>query len=547
MTVEFHEVLKASLFPFFLLTLAIWVLLKAIPERAHAQATGFVCFLILAFWVQAYFFNWEYGVLDGSTIDWESFTYHKWLDVVVLGFLSLFLLNKKLRDALGNAALVIVLVQTVSIAVQYSTSARELANVKNHSSNESLEAMYEFSRTQNIIHIVMDGFQSDVFNELVFSEQDPLNFRDALNGFTFYSEALGVYPFTRFSVPAYLSEAIFRNQSMKKEFIVSTMQSDNLLFNLASKHGYEIDIADPGGLLSNSFTHAHTNNHYDYSNLNPLKKEISESIQLWDISLFRIVPHLLKRYVYNDQKMAISSIAKSSNKLNQFFFQSEFLLELIIENAAITRDKPVYKYIHLFQAHNPMVTNPDCTFSRRLEEMSRQSLTVQSRCGLRTLTRVFSKLKELNLYDSSLILLHSDHGGSVSNYRNEANLIVRNKTHAAPDWLVSLASPLLLIKPPLETGEIRIDPTYVSLLQIPSTINSLFGLSGDYKYPSLLAPKIRQLITRPFFYYEFGSRKIDREDGHLSFINEFAITRSHYETDWQLIKTYLPPKTEKGD
>ena len=173
--------------------------------------------------------------------------------------------------------------------------------------------------------------------------------------------------------------------------------------------------------------------------------------------------------------------------------------------------------------------------------MTRSSLTVQSRCALFTLKRFFQKLKALGIYDSSLIVLHGDHGGWVGNYRNNAQVKVDEKSPALPDWIESLASPLLMVKAPNQKGQVRSDSSLVSILQIPNTISDVFEFADQYRYPSLLDNENNQLSTRPFFYYDFGSRKLDQTE-FSPYIIEFAIEGSHYETDWQFKRAHVPPE-----
>ncbi|NIO41951.1 MAG: hypothetical protein GTO41_18350, partial [Burkholderiales bacterium] len=71
--------------------------------------------------------------------------------------------------------------------------------------------MSRFSTEQNVVHIVMDGFQSDIFSEII---EDPENsdLKKQLQGFTVFRDNLGAFPYTQVSIPAYLSSKLYRNE-----------------------------------------------------------------------------------------------------------------------------------------------------------------------------------------------------------------------------------------------------------------------------------------------------------------------------------------------
>ena len=66
----------------------------------------------------------------------------------------------------------------------------------------SREMIYRFSSRSNVVHIIADGFQSDVFAELIAEGETGKYLKAGLDGFTFFREHMGVFPYTHMTLPA---------------------------------------------------------------------------------------------------------------------------------------------------------------------------------------------------------------------------------------------------------------------------------------------------------------------------------------------------------
>ena len=75
----------------------------------------------------------------------------------------------------------------------------------------------------------------------------------------------------------------------------------------------------------------------------------------------------------------------------------------------VGHNRPNYKYLHVGIPHWPVSVNADCEYIGA-QSLRRPNYTDQARCGIRRVGAVLDKLRELGLYDSSLIVISSDHG-----------------------------------------------------------------------------------------------------------------------------------------
>ena len=241
---SFTSVLLAYLPYMLVLTGSFGLLGTVMTKHGFSRYVAILAALGVLFWLQGNILVWDYGVLDGSRIDWLSGVWRGVLDltiwiVVLLVAISAF---ERFGNALvfaASATLVIQLVNVVTILSGDSTPALATSTVE--SNMVGRDAVTRFSRDRNIVHIVMDGFQSDIFAEII-AETSHRDFTQDLRGFTFFQNNLGVFPYTKLTIPALLSGELYRNEVPVNEFIGDTVRGKTIL-NAAHDSGYEIDIA----------------------------------------------------------------------------------------------------------------------------------------------------------------------------------------------------------------------------------------------------------------------------------------------------------------
>jgi hypothetical protein len=537
MNIAIGSVVKLCLIPALLLLLTIIGLSKALPKRHLRQFTVLIALLSILVWVQSNMLLWNYGLLDGVAIDWAVGSWRgyvdmaAWLGVLVVGMVWL----QAYWQRIIQLAIGFVLLQALTLASLAFTHQQEMPG-KNSADNEiALQQLYQFSKQQNVLHVVIDGFQADVFNDLMHDEAVGKPYREDLSGFVFYGEALGAFPYTRFSVPAFLSGKQYSNEMPQDEFVDKVLGSKNIL-NLATSKGFELDLGISSPYLESRYSHAHHQNLYNFDDMNSTQEEVAK---LLDLSLFRIAPHFIKPLVYNNQKWLLAPLFAGQAGMQFNYFKHTLFLNNFMANMAVGRAAPVYKFLHVMNTHNPMVVNAQCQYVGRAIGTTRASLTAQSKCTLDTVVRLFTKMKELGIYDDSLIVMHGDHGGWAANHRK--NPSIKFPTGAeAPEWVASLASPMLAIKLPRATGALTISTVQASLMDLPDTISDIMQWQTDFGHDSLLTLDPAVSRERRFRFYAWRENEWSAE--YAGPIQEYIIQGSHYDSPWKLGPLLLPPE-----
>ena len=231
------------------LLMIIGMVLGGAPYRRYTVLVATVGLLL---WLQGNALVWEYGLLDGQNIDWTQGAWRGWVDsgIWVVAILAAMVFFRAAERPIVHAAVAVFGLQLVVLAYSgFQNADGLLAKSQATYSADALQEIQRFSSTQNVLHIILDGFQADVFDEITSNDVVGPHYRSALQGFTFFKDNLGAFPTTYMAVPAFMSGEIYRNHMPKKEFLHSVLAGRSII-NLAFEAGYELDLATPTGCMA---------------------------------------------------------------------------------------------------------------------------------------------------------------------------------------------------------------------------------------------------------------------------------------------------------
>ena len=410
------------------------------------------------------------------------------------------------------------------------------------------EQVYQLSGSQNVIHIVLDGFLSEIFGEVI--ERERTRADREFSGFVFYADHLGAFPTTRASMPAMLTGAAYRNEMPFNEFLGQTTHTRSIATVLA-QHGYRIR-----SITFDSRDHPPTSQHGSqdfvryviptpYSSYRDYVR--FAALQLLDLSLFRHAPQGLKSYVYNDQAWLVQTFYTERNTLaaerahnvrpsNHAAFLEEFASRL-----TVTEDEPVYTFIHVALPHPPTVLDENCSFVN-YRQFDRENYTAQARCALVVVQRLLDRLRSLEIYDQSAVILTADHGWLASRSNHPFKDIA---TPAGPlEWVVLSAMPLLAIKPSQASGPLRVSYAPTAITDVPATIMDLAGLPTNL-FPGESALRIDPDATRLRSYAFHSWEDADWNRRYLDVLRVFSV-RGHASDPnaWSFDRSILDPSTD---
>jgi hypothetical protein len=496
-------------------------------------------------WLQGNILVWDYGVLDGRTIAWLD---GAWRGVLDLGLWVVLITvavrgHARIGKAIVAAAVATFAIQAVGVVATLGGASESLlvrdARVTRQANSDDV---FSFSPHTNVVHIVMDGFQTDIFQDILTTESGD-EFAAALDGFTLYERHLGVYPYTQATVPALLTGRLYANEIPLDDFINKTLRGQTILGAVLDA-GFEVDIAGTAGWVVNTYSKArHTNTLAILSSEHVNDAEVVqvEASRLIDLALFRVVPHFAKALVYRDELWVFQAMTQSEAYLNMQYFSDIAFLQRLADRMRVDREAPVYKMIHLMLSHKPFVATADCRYEGK-KDASRATVVAHSTCSLQKFVAVLGRMKELGIYDSILIVLMADHGAwvPVTNLRNAGS--GRDSVNATQ---VAMATPLLAIKPPGADGALKKSRKETSIIDIPATIADGLGLPSGFPGLSALDEGDAEPRQRSHIVYGYGA--YDEAPGYVRPMHEYRVTGDPYDaTSWQEGRRFLPGGVIEG-
>jgi hypothetical protein len=529
-----YGVLARALFPYAaMLIAALFVLGLVLSSNGRKRYLALLSALAILFWLQGNILVWRYGVFDGSAIDWLDGAWRGILDLLLWVAVLLLAIYgfRRFGKALFAAAAATLLIQVIASVTSIGRLPENLAPNNAASNVDGRAAAMQFSADFNVVQIVMDGFQSDIFASIL-ADSTGRDFRSELQGFTYFDKHLGAYPYTQLTLPAMLGGKLFRNEMRVEDFVSKTITGPTIT-NSAYDAGFEVDFVAPIALKNVYALGRHSNAYGTTTNAHVTEDDIvvMDAARLVDLALFRVLPHFAKALVHRDQLWIFQAKVQSRDYLHLQYFSDLAFLEDLAEEMAVVREAPVYKLIHVMLSHRPFVGNARCEFDGRQPE-TREAVTVHARCGLLRVFAVLQRMKDLGIYDSSLVVLMADHGAwiPVENFASAADVGALT---------AAMATPMLAIKLPGAMHEFRVSSAPSAMTDIAATIADVANIDGDFPGQSVFA--LEDSVGRERIHLTYGYGYNPGAKGFLFPMQEWLVSGDPYLAEsWQQGMRYYP-------
>ncbi len=406
-------------------------------------------------WAQSNFLVHDYGELDGRGLNWEAFSGLAYLDILLwIGLAWIALVRRdRLVPLLMPAALLLLAVQLLA-AIPMLTGFKQ-ADWFGEPDGPSgpPESLFEYSKEHNIVHVVLDNFQTDIFKEIVEEE----GLESAFDGFILFTENAAAAPYTSLAIPSIFLGHDFDGQTTDSEFYKRAAEQG--LPSQLYDHGYRVNLSL---ILSMTGTRHSTSFRIpDLLDDSPKARARSEALQAVDLMLFRSVPHLARNWVYNDHNWRIARLFDDSAHQSRAFAHRNYLRNYA-EQLRVVDARPSYHFIHVWPPHPPYVTNADGSPASTALPNTRENYKNEARATVFALLDLFQALRENDLYDGSMIVVQSDHGGAFE-----------------PAFTPKRMLALLAVKRKDSEGPLQYSRAQTSVTDVAATIYSDQGLDSN--------------------------------------------------------------------
>lgn len=416
------------------------------------------------------------GVISGFglTLD-KVFTYvsfEYFCRDVFIGFIAIiisYVIHKKNIAYVKYFTLIILCVTLVQIFLKKSNyispqSYKQKENVTKLP--EKYYQMHNLSSTKpNILYICLDMFNSEYIPLL---QKDIENFDEEFRGFTFYKDCLSISGWTHTSFGGALyygnDYSPINNNNNKVSLQEAGEEAMKKLNKLLEKNNYSSNYINDVILRENPLQNTSVYdiaNYYCYKN-NESLSSISKLKLLEMLSLFQIVPTVIKRYIYDESKWIIYGEPAAIEWTRDYVLKSISYLSLLPEMSSNTAEKSTFLSIRTDLPHDPYgITSDGNLIKDNYPDQNQKSFYTakaayySAKKTIELLLLYFDWMKQNNVWDNTVIVLFSDHG---NNYHDN-NIPTKKNISEEEAGYFSRSNALYLIKPINCKNDFKIDST----------------------------------------------------------------------------------------
>ena len=474
----------------------------------YCHVTNLLFVVIVGLWAQANLFNWNYGLLDGTSIAWNNFANEGIIEIIFLIVLLLVALvfEKQIYSIMPYVLVTLILMQGGDAWVNSSkTTSPDIDKVFVIDDSNK----FVFGKKDNVIIVVLDAFQGSIFDEILVDSPEHAK---ALHGFTWFKNASCAIASTTLSLPHLLTSVPYDNTIPVHQYKQQVSLGHSLPLSLKAQ-GYKTEYYPEAGygvlpVDDRLWTNVELKTGFE---------QVDEYNKLIQATNFRVSPQAVKKQLYYEGAWStLDSIKRYlittlSNGVEQPYLNTQPIpvhnpkqssqccnnipagvnKDVDFTNAMLGqvrkgRENKVFKLYHLQGLHPPRHIDQNFNVVRSMNS-DPSTLLSSGRASLKLLELFLGELKKAGAYDNSLIFIIADHGSdrivkqqSASVHSEDLNSKTLRWTF---DFLKSRAIPLVLVKPAGATGPMQVSGKPVSLGDIPNTASELIG--GKPNFPGV--------------------------------------------------------------
>lgn len=527
-----------------------------LPARWFPRYVAALCAVGVLLWVQGNLMVANYGLLDGGGLDLASHAWRApaevglWMGVIVLATVF----AGTVSQAAPLASTLLMALQTVVLLLPSIAPAVDRASEPRTAGRADTgwqlppERIHELSGTRNLIHIVLDMFPSHVFAEIAAADRP--GFDHDWSGFTFFRDHLGAFRTTRASMPAMLSGVAYRNELPFNEF--RARHANVSVLHALGQQGYQLRWVTPLGGYgpAPSLPGIDASTWYRVPSPYGSRRDYLavSAAQLLDLSLFRHAPHNLKANIYNDQQWLLQPQVAARMEVEAATERAAGDMRFLREFAgriAPGTDDPVYALLHVIAPHPPIVVDADCRYLGRRLPVSAENFNTQARCALSGVQALLDRLRALDLYDLSAVVVTSDHGLAAMTPGDHPLRGMRSP--AGPlDRIATDATPLLAVKPFGARGPLRTSDAPTTITDLPATLLDLAELPNTLQRgESVLVLDTATPRERTYAHHEWGRRN-DWASQYFDVLHVFSVNGRVTDPDaWRHWRALFEPTDDR--
>ena len=458
-----HETLKSITLWTVVLVIAVISLLPGVSvfllRHNYMYLEGLITGLLFLCFINAFVFPFQAELLDGK----QEFGGIRENAIPLIRNIVLFVILSGLalffRKPLRFSAVPLLIIAVVFSFINMNTiNQRNMdADKERLAEQEIFESASTFSTESNVVVIILDMFQGSVAERTFMLHP---GFFESFDGFTVFSHTISSFASTQFSNAVIHSGKIYSADDPSYEANISASIGDSFMMDMENE-GYRVNML--GVSTRTRFPEF------------PVFRFISNE-ETWitynsasSAALARVTGYWIQSpfFVLNPSRNESWDHSEFAIMINQMVSDIE-LIDALTDNFSVSDEEKKLLYFWYYALHYPTVITADGEVDiGLLNEHSERDVIYEASFTLAQLTRLFDAMKVLDVYDNSLIIIVSDHGGAMrpaalEEHREFIEHFTDGKEAYGNHWNLTFYNSVLMVKPPDSQGEAIIshDPAW---------------------------------------------------------------------------------------
>ncbi len=449
----YSDLVVSFLFISSIVTILLFLILlitKRLNAKVHEKLQSLVLVSAVIFWLQGAIGDFT-SIVDGKLFATGSAVSGVINVILWFGAIIMALIYSRFFQKNGVKIGVIIVLTQIVFFTGAVLNAPAAPSFKHYYINR--ENKFTYSAKDNVIVLLVDTFQSDLFNELLETHPD---FMDKFSGFTYYPDTVGGFPTTYPSIPLLLTGKYYDNTQPIQTFIEKAYTSSGSAFVQYRALGYETYAGC--NFMIYCDTALESNVIYREQKIGGLNF-LSQTLKIIKTGALKNIPHIIQAKIKGGTSLTANP-------------DSVFLKQMEMTSKVVDKLDGTFKFFYLAGAHPPFKYDENLEPKEATLDIS--GFKAQAMGELKIIFAFLEIMDKLNIYDNTRVIIAADHGtGILPDPTNK----VRNA-----------AIPLVLVKEKYKRGKMAISPIKITLAGVSKFING--GLMQEFE-------------TRPFYYYSW--------------------------------------------
>ena len=402
------DILPATALVFLGISIILTLIISIPGGIIHAFLVSAVTGASIACYLQGAFLNPNLGTLDGHTENWTALSRTMilnifiWFLILIIPFIVHYFSRKVWRRFCVVISAVLILMQTVSLTSKMIDQAKADAE-KGSNYYVSSENMLKLGKKNNVVVFIIDSVSNTDIAETIAEYGDVL---EPYNDFIRFDNANSRYLYTVPSVVDLLTGYDPELTAFNYKDHITNAWNNNIaksFYSALQKNKYEINlfalakeiINNPGDL------HKIAANYKESGDDAEIDRDSYKS--LIKLSFYRYFPVIAKPFfvIYTTD---INQVVKTSR--SEMKDQWDFLSKFQNEKLSFSQSDNLFNFIYLQGSHEPYTVDENGLRDKNRETSS----SAQTAGFLHIIAEYMNQMKELGVYDQSIIIILADHG-----------------------------------------------------------------------------------------------------------------------------------------